>query len=202
MELERLGRKDALVLPPLRGPEYRPPEDRDALRRELLGVEGQPVIGVISTFQASRRHDLAVEAFDRLRERRPSARLLLVGDGMLEEEIRQLRGREELDGAVTFAGYQRGADFVRWLQAMDEVWVLGLGNDFSGRAALQARACGVRVIAVDEGGLAQYADVALKDPTAGVIVEASLGGQRREVPSPSNEAIAREVLALYERARR
>jgi glycosyltransferase involved in cell wall biosynthesis len=201
VELELLGRKNAMVLAPLLGPEYRQPEDRAALRREL-GLEGQPVIGVISTFQESRRHDLVVEAFDRLRERRPAARLVLVGDGVLEAEIRQLVQREELDGAVTFAGYRRGGEFVRWLQALDEVWVLGQGNDYSGRAALQARACGVRVIATDEGGLARYADVALKDPTAGPIVEASIEGDRREVALPSNEAIAREVLALYERAKR
>lgn len=199
-DLERLGRKNAIVLPPLLGPEYRPPEDRAALRREL-GLEGQPLIGMVSTFQASRRHVLAIDAFDRLRERRPAARLVLVGDGVLEGEIHQMVHREELDQAVTFAGYQRGTSFVRWLQALDEVWVLGQGNDYSGRAALQARACGVRSITVDEGGLARYADVALKDPTAGVIVEASLGGSRREVPPPSNEAIAQDVLALYGRAR-
>lgn len=200
-ELRRLGRKDAMILPPLLGPEYRPPEDRAALRREL-GLEGQPLVGMISTFQASRRHDLAIEAFDRLRERRPAARLVLVGDGMLEGEIRQLVHREDLDQAVTFAGYQRGEAFARWLQALDEVWILGQGNDFSGRAALQARACGVRALAVAEGGLARYADVVLQEPTAGAIVEASLGGQRREVALPSNEAIAREVIALYEWARR
>jgi L-malate glycosyltransferase len=199
-ELARLGRKNAILLPPLLGPEYRPPGDRAALRKEL-GLEGQPVIGMVSTFQASRRHGLAVDAFDRLRERRPAARLVLVGDGELEDEIRQMVHREELDEAVTFAGYQRREAFVRWLQALDEVWILGQGNDYSGRAALQARACGVRAIAVAEGGLARYADVTLQDPTAGAIVEASLGGQRREVPLPSNEAIAREVLAMYERAR-
>jgi len=201
VELGRLGKKNAIVFAPLLGPEYRPPQDREALRKEL-GLEGQPLIGMVSTFQESRRHALAIEAFERLRDRRPEARLVLVGDGELEDEIRQLVHREELDEAVTFAGYQRGEAFVRWLEALDEVWILGQGNDFSGRTALQARACGVRAIAAVEGGLPRYADVALQDPTAGAIVEASLGGQRREVPLPSNEAIAGEVLALYERARR
>ena len=200
-ELSRLGRKDAILLPPLLGPGYRPPPDRAALRREL-GLEGQPLVGMVSTFQASRRHDLAVEAFERLRERRPAAHLVLVGDGPLEGEIRQMVHREELDRAATFAGYQRGEAFVRWLQALDEVWILGQGNDYSGRAALQARACGVRTVTCSEGGLPRYADVALEDLTAGTIVEASLGGRRREVALPDNEAIAREVIALYERARR
>src|SRR5439155_7853066 len=151
LELEQLGRKNSMVLSPLLGPEYRPPEDQAALRREL-GVEGQPVVGMVSTFQESRKHALAIDAFDRLRERRPAARLVLVGDGALEDEIRQIVHREELDEAVTFAGYQRGEAFVRWLQVMDEVWILGQGNDYSGRAALQARACGVRTITSAEGG--------------------------------------------------
>ena len=61
-----------------------------------------------------------------------------------------------------FAGYQEGPAFVRWLQALDEVWILGLGNDWSGRAAAQARACGVRVVAVREGALERLADAVVE----------------------------------------
>jgi glycosyltransferase involved in cell wall biosynthesis len=199
-DLLLLRRRPAVVLPPLLSPLFRPPEDRDAVRREL-GLQGQPLIGMVSTFQESRRHDLALEAFERVLDRRPAARLVLVGDGVLEQEIRQRVQREELDAAVTFAGYQQGERFVRWLQAFDEIWVLGQGNDFSGRAALQARACGVRVIAAQQGGLPRYADVVLRQLTAGTIADASLGGERREVPLPSNQQIAEAVVALYRSAR-
>jgi hypothetical protein len=97
-------------------------------------------------------------------------------------------------------GYQSGVDFVRHLQALDEVWLLGLGNDWSARAAAQARACGVRVIAVDEGALADFADVVV-EPSAEALVSASRSGARREFRVESPASIAARVLEFYERLR-
>ena len=116
------------VLPPLVDALFRPAEDREELRREL-GLKGEPLVGMVSTFQASRRHELAVEAFARLRQKKAGARLVLVGDGGLVEPVREQVRRLGLEEGVTFAGYQKGEAFVRWLRALDEVWVLGLGND-------------------------------------------------------------------------
>lgn len=188
------------VLPPLVAPSFGPAEDREALRREL-GLSGESLIGMVSTFQASRRHGLGVEAFARLRQRHGGARLVLVGDGALLEPVRnqvKALGQEE---AVTFAGYQQGESFVRWLQALDEVWVLGLGNDWSARAAAQARVCGARVVAVAEGNLPSLADVLVEELTPEAVVEASESGTRAMVSHPSNARIAADVLELYEQAR-
>lgn len=194
-EAERLSGRRVCVLPPLLDPAFRPPSDRSALRA-ALGLEGEPLIGMVSTFQPSRRHGLGLQAFSCVLRARPTARLVLVGDGILEPELRGLVARMGMAGSVTFAGYQRGGDFVRWLQALDEVWILGLGNDFSGRAAAQARACGARTICVDEGALSQWADeVVAADPEA--IAAASLAARRamRELPRP--EDVAARVVALY-----
>lgn len=199
-EITRLMGRRVWVLPPLVDPRFEPARDVRALRGEL-GITGTPVIGMVSTFQASRRHELGVAAFARLRETRPEARLVLVGDGALVEPVRRQVGELGLTEAVTFAGYQQGDAFVRWLQALDEVWILGLGNDWSGRAAAQARACKVRVVAVEEGGLPALADTRVEAATPEVVVAASLSGERSPVAHPSNQRIAAEVLALYERAR-
>jgi len=194
--LVRMRLPRAMVLPPLVGPEFAPAQDRAALR-SALGLSAGPWVGMVSTFQPSRRHGLGLTAFARLRARVPEARLALVGDGALEAEIRAQVAALGLSEAVTFAGYQSGAAFVRWLQALDEVWVLGLGNDHSGRAAAQARACGVRVLAVDEGGLSSLADV-IVEANPDSIADAALSGERREVALASNRAIAGSVLSLYE----
>jgi glycosyltransferase involved in cell wall biosynthesis len=143
---------------------------------------------------------VGIAAFARVRERVPSARLVLVGDGELEPRIRAQVAELGLSGAVTFAGYQKGEDFTRWLQALDEVWVLGLGNDHSGRAAAQARACGVRVLAVEEGGLGVLADAPV-EPSPESVAAAAFGVERQDVALPPNGEIARRVLALYEGAR-
>ncbi|XXF80562.1 glycosyltransferase [Myxococcaceae bacterium GXIMD 01537] len=199
-ELPKLMGRSVWVLPPMVDPMFQPAADVATLRREL-GVTGAPLIGMVSTFQPSRRHDVGVAAFARLRESRPEARLVLVGDGARVGEVRQQVEGLGLSGAVTFAGYQQGGAFVRWLQALDEVWILGLGNDWSGRAAAQARACGVRVVAVDEGGLGALADERVEELTPEAVVTASLSGNRSTLAPLSNQRIASDVLALYERVR-
>lgn len=193
----RLGKRPWVVLPPLVGPEFEPPEDRTGLRAEL-GLEGDPIVGMASTFQRSRRHMLALEAFLRLRETRPAARLVLLGDGGEMEGIRSTVRTLELAPSVTFAGYQAKGAFGRWLGALDVLWILGLGNDWSGRTAAQGRSCGVRVVAASLGGLTQLADCALPDVHPKAIVEATLSGARATVRLQTNDEIARRVVQLYE----
>ena len=197
-EAARLPGRRVALLPPLLAPEFGPPGDRPALRA-ALGLAGSPLVGMVSSFQPSRRHALGISAFALLRRQRPFAHLVLVGDGALEPELREQVRAAGLEEAVTFAGYRRGADFVRWLQALDEVWVLGLGNDFSGRAAAQAAACGVRVVAVDEGALARYADAVVTTLAPDAVVASSLEGGRRPAPRLSTSQVATAVIALYER---
>jgi glycosyltransferase involved in cell wall biosynthesis len=199
-EVPRLMGQRVQVLPPLVDARFRPAENREALRREL-GLTGSPLIGMVSTFQASRRHSLGVEAFTQLRRTRPEARLVLVGDGVLVAPVQEQVRRLSLEEHVTFAGYQQGDAFVRWLQVLDEVWILGLGNDWSGRAAAQARACQVRVVAVEEGALPSLADVRIEQLTPEAVVAASMSQERASMRHPTNQRIAEDVLALYERAR-
>ncbi|MBN1204245.1 MAG: glycosyltransferase [Myxococcaceae bacterium] len=199
-DVSRLAGRRVQVLSPLVDPRFRPPERRETLRTEL-GLTGSPLIGMVSTFQPSRRHSLGVAAFAQLRRTHPEARFVLVGDGALVEPVRQQVRELGLEERVTFAGYQQGDAFVRWLQALDEVWLLGLGNDWSGRAAAQARACGVRVVAVGEGALPALADVRVEQLTPEAVVAASLSQERAGVELPSNQRIAEDVLALYEQAR-
>jgi len=183
-----LGR-DVLVLPALIDAAFSPPLSKTPGAR----------IGMVSTFQASRRHQLGLEAFALVRARVPAATLELIGDGVLEPTLRELA--RPLGEAVRFTGYRSGQSFVDALKALDEVWVLGLGNDFSGRAAAQARACGVRVVAVDEGALEKWAD-AIVAPVAEAIAAAALSHERRALRLEPPRESAERVLALYARAQK
>jgi L-malate glycosyltransferase len=178
---------------------FRPSPDRRALRQSL-GLPLGPVVGMASTFQPSRGHAVALDAFATLRRRVPEATLVLLGDGVLEPELRGQAASLGLLDAVRFVGYQRGADFSHWLQSLDELWVLGLGNDWAGRTALQARACNVRVVAAALGGLPMWADAVLDDVTPAALAAAALGAGRRDVPLPDADAVAAEVLGLYREA--
>lgn len=197
------SQKDALPPAPKRtlqallSPEFKPSADKEALRKEL-NLKGAPLIGMVSHFQPSRRHDLGLRAFAELRRIVPAARLVLIGDGPLRAELEAQARSLSVD--VTFAGYQRGDQFLRHLQALDAVWLLGLGNDFTARAARQARACDVRVLGVDEGALPQWCDVTVP-LTAEAIAIATTALKRRAVKEPTNDELARDVIALYEEAR-
>lgn len=193
---DRLGDRKVTVLPALVEPAFVPPDDRMSLRKEL-GLEGDPVVGMVSTFKPSRRHALALEAFERLAAVKPGARLVLVGDGGLERSLRDQAGALACASKVRFEGYHSGDAFVRRLQALDVVWILGLGNDWSARAAAQARACGVRVVAVDEGALSKWADV-LVEPSVDALVEATLDNARREVLPTTAIDVARSVRSLLQ----
>jgi glycosyltransferase involved in cell wall biosynthesis len=188
--------RNAVVLPALTAPEFVPTDDQRALR-ESLGLTGDLIVGMVSTFQISRRHDAGVLAFAQLASERPGARFVLVGDGETLPATRAAITALGLSDRVTFAGYQSGEDFVRWVQALDVLWVLGLGNDYSGRIAAQARACGVRVVAVPQGALPSLADELVSTLSPNAIVAATLSGERRALKRLSNEEIARAVIALY-----
>lgn len=190
-----LGERVAL-LTPLVAPDFLPAVDRRVLRVSL-GLPTGPLVGMVSTFQASRRHHVGVEAFRRLVARVPEARLVLLGDGPLEADLRRAVGDVGLDSRVHFAGYRSGGAFVEALQALDEVWVLGLGNDFSGRCAAQARAVGCRIVAVREGALERFAD-ALVEPVAERVAEVALAADRAVRVPESPAAVAGRVQALYE----
>lgn len=193
--LPALRGRRAMVLPPLVDDAFAPPASRSALRRELE-LPDVPLVGMASTFQPSRRHGLGVAAFEQLVRRRPEAHLVLIGDGELVPQVEAEVKARGLSARVHFVGYQRGGAFVRWLQALDELWVLGLGNDFAARAAAQARACGVRVVAVDEGGLATFAD-AVVPMEAEAIAGAALAEVRRSAVLERAPDVAARVLELY-----
>lgn len=191
----RLVGSRVLVLPPVLDAAFSPPASRSELRRRLE-LPDVPLVGLVSTFQPSRRHDVAVAAFEQLARRRPDAQLVLLGDGALKPVIEADVRARGLSARVHFEGYQSGDAFVARLQALDEVWILGLGNDWAGRAAAQARACGVRVVAVDEGGLARFADVVVPcEPDS--VATAALGDVRRPMTLPAAAELAARLEAFY-----
>ena len=198
--LPRLRAAPAMVLPALVDTQHFHPSPNRSELRLALGLPSGPVVGMASTFQPSRGHEMGIAAFGLLRQRVPDATLVLLGDGVLEPSLRLSLFEAGLSDAVRFPGYQRGVEYIRWLQALDEVWVLGLGNDWAGRTALQARACGARVVTAALGGLPTWADAVLREMTPAALAGAALGTARRTVPLPDADAVAKEVLQLYRTA--
>jgi CDP-glycerol glycerophosphotransferase len=72
--------------------------------RALDAGDGRDWFAVVGRLSPEKNHARLFRAFRRLLERRPDARLLVVGDGPLRTELEQQIVRDDLVGAVTMIG--------------------------------------------------------------------------------------------------
>ncbi|MFH1743660.1 MAG: glycosyltransferase [bacterium] len=133
--------------------------------RQRLGIPASaPVAGMISRFQPYRRHDLVVDAWAHVVRRIPDARLVLIGRGENEDEIRRLVEKRELSGSVVFAGYQI-EEFPEYVAALDLLIYLRPGSDGTCRTVLEAMAVGRPSLVSPIGSLVDL----VEDGVTGVI---------------------------------
>jgi alpha-1,6-mannosyltransferase len=119
------------------------PERRDpALRRELGIAEGKRLLIFAGRFSAEKNLPLLLRAFERLGD---AYHLLLVGGGMAIPPARN----------VTVLGYQANEKKLARLIASSDALVHAGQQETFGLVVLEAMACGVPVVGVDEGGVAE-----------------------------------------------
>jgi len=76
--------------------------------REKLGIpEGVMVFGTVGRLVPKKRQALLIEAFAGVLETIPSARLVVVGDGPLREELEKKAMAAGISGSVKFLGFRR-----------------------------------------------------------------------------------------------
>jgi len=119
------------------------------LRRQMCPAGTDGLIVHMSNFRPVKRVDVVVEVFRRVRQD-VRARLLLVGDGPVRQDIEQQVRNHGLQDEVVFVGEEH--DPVRWLSIAD-LFLLPSAQESFGLAALEAMACGVPVISSNVGGL-------------------------------------------------
>lgn len=86
--------------------------------RESLNIDAESVVvGHVGRFFAQKNHDFIIDIFEKIVKRNPQTILLLVGDGELQEEIKQKGKEKHLDKNVLFTGVR--SDVPDLLQAMD-----------------------------------------------------------------------------------
>ena len=140
------GSVDAQRFSPGRAPEW---------RRELGIDEEAPLVGIVARMKPGRGHEALLRALVRVSEQLPAARLVLVGRGEHEQHLRELLAELHLGGCVVFGGYRTGAGLVAAYRALDVAVWLREGNDGACRGVLEAMACGVPLVAGDEGAPAE-----------------------------------------------
>ena len=94
---------------------------RKEVRKELNIADNTLVIGHIGRFVPQKNHTFLIDIFNEVHKEKPNSLLLLVGQGPLQEIIKEKVKKLGLDGSVIFLGQRKDAN--RLYQAMD-VFVL------------------------------------------------------------------------------
>lgn len=139
--------------------------ERAALRSSLGFSAVDCLIGCVASFSPVKQHHILVDAFARVREQFPHARLVLVGQGPLRHQIEaQLRAL-----GIAQAAHLLGArhDVEQILPALD-IFALASSTEGMSNAILEAQASGVAVVATRVGGNVEV----IRDGSTGVLVPA------------------------------
>jgi Glycosyltransferase len=114
--------------------------------RNELGWDKNFIVGHVGRFVLEKNHAFLIRVFDMLQKQIPEARLLLIGSGSLESDIKSQVKAGELSEKVAFLG---DTEYVSdYLQAMDLFIFPSLYEGF-GLTVIEAQANGMPVLASD-----------------------------------------------------
>ncbi len=186
------------------------PEVRQRVRRSL-GIGEEPVLGHVGSFHYQKNHAFLIRAFAKIRQRM-DAKLLLVGTGDLEPEVRQQVEEAGLGDSVLFLGSR--PDVRELLQGMD-LFLFPSHHEGLPLAAIEAQATGLDCLLsdtisreVDISGLVRFLPIEGNGEVWAEAVAEALGNRRDRV-SPIDRIRAagydmgtniRELEAFYRRA--
>lgn len=135
----------------------------DGVRRELGLPEDAPVVGTVANLKAHKRVDDLLRATVLVRKEVPDARLVVVGAGPLEDDLRHLAGELHLDGSVVFTGFRDDAPRIA---STFDVFAMASEHEGLSIALVEALALGRSVVVTDAGGLSEV----VQDGVQGFVV--------------------------------
>lgn len=124
------------------------PEKRREYRRKMALSDDMLVVGHVGRFSEQKNHRFDLEILEELKKKtRTDIRLLWIGEGELEDELRRLATEKNLQDSVIFQGVVM--DVEDYLQAMD-VFVLPSLFEGFGIVGIEAQAAGLPVLVSDQ----------------------------------------------------
>ena len=111
-----------------------------------------PLIGYLGRLKKYKSVDHLLKAFQIVLHEIPNARLIVVGDGDVRQQLQELAGKLNIAASSEFTGYVSSEEKVRWLNQMDIV-VNPSAKEGWGLTVIEANACGTPVVASDVPGL-------------------------------------------------
>jgi glycosyltransferase involved in cell wall biosynthesis len=153
---------------------------REDVRAEFGLTEDDFVIGHVGTLRKEKAHDVLLQAFAEFKQKKSDAKLLLVGDGHLREQLVAQVDQLGLVNDVIFTGTR--SDVPDLHKAMD-LYVFPSRNEALGIALLEAMYSGLPVVTTKVGGIPEV----VKDGETGLLVE-----------SEDVEGLAQVIQHLYD----
>ena len=139
------------------------PVQRAGLRSRLGFGPEDFLIGTVGRFDPIKNLPMLIDGLRQAAVQVPHLRALLVGDGPVLDQVRQLVAGAGLGGRVELTGYR--SDARELVQAMD-LFVLSSFSEGTSMALLEAMAAGVAVVVTDVGG---NPEVVLRNETGWVV---------------------------------
>lgn len=156
-------------------------KDRDQIRRELDVDLETKLVGHVGRFDPQKNHSFLMEIFQKIHQMEPDTKLVLVGKGPLEEEIRQKAEVLGIADRLIFTGVRK--DVPRLLSAMD-VFVFPSFYEGMPNTVIEAQATGLPCLIADT-----------------ITKEADITGLVHYLPLGDAAAWAEKVLLLIENER-
>ena len=131
---------------------FQPVSDEDKKQAGIRwGINpGDPVAGIVSKLWDGKGHRVLLEAFKELLRDLDRAKLLIVGEGYLENELRTYAEELGISGSVVFTGFESN---VSEIMACFDISVLPSFFEGMGRVLLEAMAMKIPVVASNVGGI-------------------------------------------------
>ena len=188
-ELARAGFERLAVVGRGVDTEHFSPKKRSAALRAQWGCDDAPVLLYVGRLAAEKNVQLALCAFDAVRTRLPTARMVVVGDGPMRRRL------EAHFPAARFVGVLRDEALAQHYASADLFLFPSLTDTF-GNVTLEALASGLPVVAYDQAAAAVHVD----DCDSGLLV--TPGDERAFVAAACSLAWQHQYLAsVRQRAR-
>jgi sugar transferase (PEP-CTERM/EpsH1 system associated) len=125
-------------------------DDRERLRAEIGIAPEEVLIGVVARLRPEKNHAMLLDAFAALKDDHPNARLAIVGDGELQDQLLEKTRVLGMEKRVLFLGNRN--DVPRLLKSFD---LFALPSQWEGLplTVLEAMASGLAMVATNVGGI-------------------------------------------------
>ena len=132
---------------------FLPSVDASGVRTEFGLRDGDFVVGIVAVLRSWKGHQYLIEAAAQLQRQGVPVKLLIVGAGPQEGNLRRMIHDKDLDGVAIMTGYRQ--DVPSLMKAMQCLALPSTDNEATSQVLPQAMAMKVPVIATDVGGLAE-----------------------------------------------